>query len=198
LELTPEWFRSSVERPIDLHAARDIVRGLASIDRSALEVLRELANHRKAETASMATRMLGQLGDFSPLVGPEGLWMRKGFFIHSSAWLNKLPNFLHSQESISKWVGSFVQGDPERAETLLRLMIPYRDEQLAEGGDRYLVESLSSGLLDERMLAIGQLVEITGKSLGYHPEKNSADAIQQWRKMLSKSEIRWSDKALSR
>lgn len=195
LDLTPDWLRSSVERPIDQHSARDISKGLASAQDSPLEAIRQMTSHRKGETASMATRILAQLGDFSPLVGPNSLLGRKGVFIHSSAWLNKLPNFAHSKERILSLVESFVQGEPDRAETLLRLLIPYSNTQLAEGGDRILVEALSSGLLDERVLAIVQLTSLTGKTFSYHPEKNSADSMQQWRKLLSRAEIRRTESA---
>lgn len=190
LDLTPDWLRSSVERPIDQHAARDISKGLATGEGSSLELIRQLTSHRKGETASMATRLLAQLGDFSALSGPNGLLMRKGVFVHSSAWLNKMPCFVHSKERILSLVQSFVQGEPERAETLLRLLIPYSNAQLVDGGDRFLVEALASGLLDERVLAITQLSDLTGKTFSYHPEKNSADSMQQWRKLLSRSEIR--------
>lgn len=193
LEKTPEWLRSSVERPIDQYASRDIAKALASKDVSATETLRQLLNHRRGETASMAARLLAQQGDFSMLAGTAGLLNRKGVFVHSAAWLNKMASFVHSKDRIFAFVAGFVQGDPERAETLLRLMIPYSNAQLAEGGDRFLVEALSSGLLDERTLAIVQLSELTGRTLSYHPEKNSADSMQQWRKLLSKSEIRRSE-----
>jgi hypothetical protein len=45
--------------------------------------------------------------------------------------------------------------------------------------------------MDERVLAIYQLTNITGKNLGYHPDKSQIDAIQQWRKLLGKNEIRY-------
>lgn len=193
LEKTPEWLRFSVERPIDQYASRDIAKALASKEVSATEVLKQLLNHRRGETASLAARILAQQGDFSMLAGTAGLLNRKGVFVHSAAWLNKIASFVHSKDRIFAFVAGFVQGDPERAETLLRLMIPYSNAQLAEGGDRFLVEALSSGLLDERTLAIVQLSELTGRTLSYHPEKNSADSMQQWRKLLSKSEIRRSE-----
>jgi hypothetical protein len=196
LEKTPEWLRSSVERPIDQYASRDIAKALASNEVSASEALKQLLNHRRGETASMAARVLAQQGDFSVIVGPSGLLNRKGVFVHSAAWLNKMASFVHSKDRIFSFVASFVQGDPDRAETLLRLMIPYSNSQLADGGDRFLVEALSSGLLDERTLAIVQLAELTGRTLSYHPEKNSADSMQQWRKLLSKSEIRRSQPAM--
>lgn len=193
LEKTPEWLRTSVERPIDQYASRDIAKALASKEVAASETLKQLLNHRRGETASMAIRMLAQQGDFSVLAGPGGVLNRKGVFVHSAIWLNKMPSFVHSKERIFDFVASFVQGDPDRVETLLRLMIPYSNKQLADGGDRFLVETLSSGLLDERTLAIIQLSELTGRTLSYHPEKNSTDSVQQWRKLLSKSEIRRSE-----
>jgi len=47
--------------------------------------------------------------------------------------------------------------------------------------------------MDERILAISQLTRITGKSLAYHPERPQAEVIQKWRKLLTKSEIRFSE-----
>jgi hypothetical protein len=83
------------------------------------------------------------------------------------------------------------QGNDARAETLLRLLIPFTNDQLDAGGDKLLVEALSSSHADEKTLAICQLDAITGNPLGYHPDRPSHDAILQWRKILSKGEIRY-------
>jgi hypothetical protein len=72
-------------------------------------------------------------------------------------------------------------------------MIPKSQEQLSAGADKILVDALSSSALDERIMAINQLAAITTKNLGYQPDKTSADAVQLWRKMLDKNEIRYSE-----
>lgn len=189
---TPPWLRANIERPIDQLAANDIGKQIRSEESENIgDVLRELARHRKSETASMATRILCQIGDFQPLFGEEGLFATKGNFSHSGTWINKIPNFLYSSPRASQFLESASEKLGDKVAGKIRLMVPMSDEQLAAGGEKLLVDTLSSPSLDDRVLAIHQLVAITQTSLGFHPERPSNDAVQNWKKKLGKSEIRF-------
>ena len=194
-ELTeaPWWFRSSISRPIDLPAATDLQSALAEKAPGATESqLLELTNNRRGETAALAARTRMMLGRYDGLFDPEGGFNRKNLHSHWQSLLAQIPQSLGREEHRAQLVNAIRTASPNRVNLLLSLLIPPSQEQLSAGADKLLVEALSSSLMDERVLAINQLTYITGKSLGYHPDKNQVDAIQQWRKLLGKNEIRYS------
>lgn len=193
-ELTeaPWWFRSSISRPIDLPAATDLQSAFAGKAPRAIESqLLELTNNRRGETAALAARTRMMLGRYDGLFEPEGGFNRKNLHSHWQSLLAQIPQSLGREEHRAQLVNAIRTASPNRVNLLLSLLIPPSQEQLSAGADKLLVEALSSSLMDERVLAINQLTNITGKSLGYHPDKNQVDAIQQWRKLLGKNEIRY-------
>ena len=194
-ELTeaPWWFRSSISRPIDLPAATDLQSALAGKAPGATEAqLLDLTNNRRGETAALAARTRMMLGRYDGLFEPEGGFNRKTLHSHWQSLLAQIPQSLGREEHRAQLVNAIRTASPNRVNSLLSLLIPPSQEQLSAGADKLLVEALSSSLMDERVLAINQLTNITGKSLGYHPDKNQVEAIQQWRKLLGKNEIRYS------
>jgi len=194
-ELTelPAWLRSNADRTIDQIASRDFAKNLASANGpEMLDVLRSLTNHQRSETAVLAVRTLGMLGEYDKLFGENGVLNRKNMSNHLAGWYSSLPHYLSSKENLSRFIGDLNEGMGSRAETLLRLLIPLSVDQLAIDGDKLLIETLSAGNLDERLLSFLQLNFITGKKLGYNPDRSTADSLQQWRRMLAKKEIRYS------
>jgi hypothetical protein len=188
----PSWLPSSVENPIDLRASRSLQQALEkSTESDVRSTLRVLSSSKLQETATLATRTLMMLDDYQGLVGDNSIFQRKGMFAHTTKWLERLPSHLAEGPQCEQLVKAFRQGNEARAETILRLLVPFTDEQLASGADKLLVEALSSSHADEKTLAICQLDAITGNPLGYHPDRPSNEAILQWRKMLSKGEIRY-------
>ncbi len=188
----PAWLPSSVENTIDQRASRSLQQALEkSTESDVRTTLRDLVSSKLQETATLATRTLMLLDDYQGLVGENSIFHRKGMFAHTSRWLDRLPSLLAEDGQCDRLVNAFRQGNDARAETLLRLLIPFTNDQLDAGGDKLLVEALSSSHADEKTLAICQLDAITGNPLGYHPDRPSHDAILQWRKILSKGEIRY-------
>lgn len=187
----PNWFRTSVERSIDQFAVQDANKAFGRTNKkSALELLVELSQSKRAETASLATRILCQLGKFDGLFGSNGFIARKGAYTHLQTWLPELVNVFGEASMRSKFFETANESLESRTVDVLRLLVSHSARQMREGGERLLIESLSSNQQDERLLAIIQLNQLTGKTLGFHPEKNSTDAIQQWRKTLAKEESR--------
>ena len=193
-ELTeaPWWFRTSINRPIDLPAATDLQIALAGKAPETMEAqLLELTNHRRGETAALAARTRMMLGRYDGLFEPEGVFNRKNLHSHWQSLLAQIPQSLGRDEHRAQLVNAIRTASSNRANSILSLLVPPSQEQLSAGGDKLLVEALSSPMMDERVLAIHQLTNITGKSLGYHPDKNQVDTIQQWRKLLGKNETRY-------
>jgi hypothetical protein len=193
-ELTelPAWLRANADRTIDQIASKDFAKNLASANGpEMLEVLRSLANHQRSETAVLAVRTLGMLGEYDKLFGENGVLNRKNMSNHLAGWYSSLPHYLNSKEDLSRFIGDLNEGMGSRAETILRLLVPLSAEQLASDGDKLLIETLSAGNLDERLLSFLQLNFITGKKLGYNPDRSTSDSLQQWRRMLAKKEIQY-------
>ncbi len=191
LSEAPLWFRTS-GRAIDQLAATDLQRALIGRLPGEIESeLSELTNHRRGETAALAARSRMMLGRYDGLFEPTGVFNRGKLHSHWQSLLAQLPQSLGRTEHRVELVDAIQSASPNRLSAILSLLIPPSQEQLGAGADKILVEALSSPLMDERVLAIHQLTNITGKNLGYHPDKSQVDAIQQWRKLLGKNEIRY-------
>jgi hypothetical protein len=188
------WLRTSAERPIDQLASSELQSELATIESTSLDLeLFELTKHRRGETAALAVRTRMMLGQYDQIFSPEGILNRKGLHSHWPSILAQIPQSLARQENRTPLVEAVRADAPNRANTILSLLIPKSQEQLSAGADKILVDALSSSALDERIMAINQLSTITTKNLGYQPDKTSVDAVQLWRKMLGKNEIRYSE-----
>lgn len=191
LSEAPLWFRTS-GRAIDQLAATDLQRALIGRVTGEIESeLSELTNHRRGETAALAARTRMMLGRYDGLFEPAGVFNREKLHSHWHSLLAQLPQSLGRTEHRVELVNAIQAASPNRLSSILSLLIPPSQQQLVAGVDKILVEALSSPLMDERVLAIHQLTNITGKNLGYHPDKSQVDAIQQWRKLLGKNEIRY-------
>ena len=180
------------DRAIDQLAATDLQRALVGRATGEIESeLTELTNHRRGETAALAARTRMMLGHYDGLFEPAGVFNREKLRSHWPSLLAQLPQSMGREEHRIELVDAIRNASPNRPISILSLLIPPSQQQLAAGADKLLVEALSSPLMDERVLAIHQLTNITGKNLGYHADKSQVDAIQQWRKLLGKNEIRY-------
>ena len=190
----PWWFRTSISRPIDQLAASDLQRALIGKSTGEIEAeLIELTNHRRGETAALAARTRMLLGRYDGLFETEGVFNRKTLHSHWQSLITQIPQSLGREDHRTALVSAIRSASPSRVNSILSLLLPPSQEQLSAGADKMLVEFLSSPLMDERVLSINQLTNITGKNLGFHPDKNQVESIQQWRKLLGKNEIRYSE-----
>ncbi len=85
--------------------------------------------------------------------------------------------------------------DAAEASAIYRMLWLFSNEQLADGSDALLVEALDSGNMVVRVLAAENLRAITGTTLGYRPENETAPRrspdIKKWETRLRKGDIRW-------
>ncbi|MEQ1824363.1 MAG: hypothetical protein ABL921_00370 [Pirellula sp.] len=196
LSEAPWWLRTSYEQHTDRFAAADLhkalsVRDSASDDASVDTELLRLTKSRRSETAALAARTRIMQGHFDGTFTPDGFLNRRELHIHWNAILNQMVQSLGREQNLTSFVASMKAETQSRFPTVMSLLVPKSQQQLIEGADKLIVESLSSSSMDERATAIYQLENITGKTLGYHPDKNSVESIQLWRKLLGKSEIRF-------
>ena len=192
----PWWFSSSTDRPIDQAASEDLQKAIVARTAEELDLqLLTRANQKPVSTAALAARIRMMLSRFDGLFEPKGVFHRKELQSFWPSLVAQLPQTLAREESRAEFVKAIRIACPDRADSILSLLVPPTPEQLSSGGDKLLVDALSSQHMDERILAITQLTKITGKSQGYHADRPQADAIQKWRKLLPKSEIRYTDQS---
>lgn len=190
----PWWFGSSTDRPIDQAASEELQKAITAKTPEELESqLLARAKQKPASTAALAARIRMMLARFDGLFEPEGIFHRKELQSFWPALVSQIPQSLAREEYRAELVKAIRTACPDRADLILRLLVSPTPEQLSSGVDKLLVDALSSQHMDERILAISQLTRITGKSLGYHPERQQADVIQKWRKLLTNSEIKFSE-----
>ena len=190
----PWWFSSSTDRPIDQAASEELQKAITAKTPEELESqLLARAKQKPVSTAALAARIRMMLSRFDGLFEPEGIFNRKELQSFWPSLVSQIPQSLAREENRAELVKAIRTACPDRADLILSLLIPPTPEQLSNGADKLLVDALSSQHMDERVLAISQLTRITGNSQGFHPERPQAEVIQKWRKLLTKSEIRFSE-----
>jgi len=190
----PWWFSSSTDRPIDQAASEELQKAITAKTPEELESqLLARAKQKPVSTAALAARIRMMLSRFDGLFEPDGIFNRKELQSFWPSLVSQIPQSLAREENRAELVKAIRTACPDRADLILSLLVPPTPEQLSNGVDKLLVDALSSQYMDERILAISQLTRITGKSLAYHPERPQAEVIQKWRKLLTKSEIRFSE-----
>ena len=190
----PWWFSASTDRPIDQIASEELQREVTAQTADELEAqLLARVKQKPVSTAALAARIRMMLSRFDGLFDSDGVFNRKEMQSFWPFLVSQLPQSLAREEVRVELVKAIRNASPERAEMILSLLVPPTPEQLSNGVDKLLVDALSSQYMDERVLAIGQLTRITGKSQGYHAERPQAEVVQKWRKLLTKNEIKYID-----
>ncbi len=191
LQNIPNWFRASVERPIDALAAQDLHRLLSlEVDPSVglRPTLLELNQSRRPETAALATQLSLLSGQWQPVVD--------GFFDNERLRSHWLPTLNLARQLLAR--------DPPAAEDLRTQLIDQHasdgellydlicgppGDKLASDGLAKLVGHLESPRLDVRVLATYQLQLLTGKNLGFQPSAPNRASVQQWRRDLATNRV---------
>jgi len=191
VEHFPKWYLSS-PADTDRLAAKTIEEAIP-VDRPVTLGLREKLDHRKKEVRRLATRCLGYVGDFGPMVAALNDPEQKPLWID---YLEELRESLARGPETAAHVRSALEGayDADGA-GIYRMLWGYRPEQLVAGEDAKLVETLGSDVLAVRRVGFWNLNTITG--LGgryYRPEDPAATRqrwIRAWEKRLANGDIRF-------
>ncbi|HLA84015.1 MAG TPA: hypothetical protein VJL29_04415, partial [Thermoguttaceae bacterium] len=190
IEEFPKWYLAGAVSSLDRGAARAIEEAVP-VDRPVSLGLKESLDHRKKEVRWLATRCLGYLGEFGPMVAvlddPE----------QKLAWTDYLDQLHESlargPETAAQVRQAFEKSHPAEGAGLYRMLWGYTPAQLVDGQDAVLVESLASEILAVRVLAFWNLNRITGLGLYFRPEdppSKRQSAVRTWEKRQTKGEIR--------
>jgi hypothetical protein len=197
----PTWIEPSKPVPGSIESsARDgllaLVRGNESIELS----LREAIDFRRAEVGALAAQTLLLLESPDCYFGVDGIFSdvkQKAFWPdHFAALVSKLDQGAESAAIVREAVN---QMDAAEADVIFRLLWLFSNAQLEAGADEVLVKSLDSSNMTVRVLGAENLRRITGTTLFYKPENNTAPRrasdIKKWETRLKKRDIRWADAA---
>lgn len=199
----PAWARAS---PPLGRVERDAVAALAEAlaadpDAGVDEPLHALAAHRRSENRMIAAATLALLGDYDELVAvlcaerPDALGESQWTSLESLTVPLALARGENSAAALAQAFAT--RGPAGKAETLLRLARGFSADDLASGGDAFLVESLADGSLAVRRYAIRRLEEIVPADVrrrgGYRADRDGAsgaEGIAWWRTQLEQGRIR--------
>jgi hypothetical protein len=186
----PAWIKSIELAPIERRASLTVDE-LFPTDRPAADVLKELAEDRKAEVSLLAMKSLALVGEFDLFVDKLNTPSQK------HAWTPEIESLraaLARDPKVAAQIREAFEnrrGEMQGAE-LYRLLWGYSAEQLKAGADKQLVEYLADDNLDVRVLSFWNLHHLTGFLSGYRPadsEIKRNKGVAAWRQKLSSGQI---------
>jgi hypothetical protein len=186
---TPDWIDVKSIVPIE-RKSQDVIERLLASDKPLNLALAETMEHRQVEVRSLTARCLAALDEFEPLLNelsdPRQYSYWNGEFHTLRQCIQRGP------ESAARLKETIDRLRPDQANELYRLLWGYSEDQLAKDEAANLVKQLESEHMDVRVLAIQNLMTITGAMEFYRAEKKPEDsraAIQAWRSRLAKMNI---------
>lgn len=187
----PPWLATEERDALELQAAAIIEESLRG-DKAVTVALKEAAEHRRIEVAQLAQRGLAQLGEYEALMAPlRDPTQRSSTWDRYLEWLTTAldygPYYADKvREALVK------QHGVEKGSALFRMLWGFDDMQLQNGAAKDLVASLDHPELDFRIVALSNLVRITGQSLGYAPQDpplKRKQSIVKWEQKLAAGQI---------
>lgn len=186
---TPAWIDPASDRPVDVLAAEDLQRQLAS-NQPVGKTLQTLVTNRRPETRSIAAQSLAMLGSWD--------------------WVGVEKNPLSDSRDRSYWgplldlTRQIIAANPDDAKQLRKALLAHDPQhgafqadmwlgmpqaQLQSEGLKAMVELLDSEVLLDRILAIYQLQRLTGKDFGYQAGEVNRASVQQWKRELASGQL---------
>lgn len=181
----PAWLDSRSISDIDRRAALEL-EPLLEVQKPLEVPLLEQVGGRRIEGRSLASRCLGALDDFEPLLKQIADARQYAYWAGDIETLRSYAAAGAKRAAAIQESLRLLRG--KDADALYRMLIGHDNVQLAGGAAAELVQNLEHESLDVRVLAIDELRRITGKMLLYRPERlqdsNSRAAIQRWKENL--------------
>jgi len=197
LDTIPPWIEPVAEVAGSLNTSASegllaLVRGNESIEIS----LREAIDYRRAEVGALATQTLILIDRPEVCFGGAGVLSNVS---QKAFWENHFDSLVsmlsHGPESASNIRAAIKKMDATAADAIYRLLWLYSNEQLEAGADTLLVTSLDDPTMAVRVLAAENLRQITGTTLMFKPENETAPRrssdIKKWEIRLRKKDVRW-------
>ncbi len=193
----PAWIDSPKPAPSSIEtSARDGMLALVRANEAIELSLREAIDFRRAEVGALAAQTLLLLDRPDVYFGADGIFAdvkQKAFWPeHFNALVATIDR---GPESAAVVRGAISQMDFAEATAIYRLLWLFSNAQLEAGSDERLVASLDSPNMTVRVLTTENLRRITGTTLFYKPENDTAPRrssdIKKWETRLRKGDIRW-------
>ena len=186
LKNIPQWFRASYERPIDHMAAEDLAKWL---DGNVDAELRQLAGHRRPETAALALQTLLLSGRWQ-LFG--GDWLKQARMrTHWDRTLILARQLIAANPADAEQAQSALAAASPQGLEHFRLLCGLSESELSAGGGlALLVGLLDDNDLATRVVASHHLRNLTGKDLGYQAHAPNRASIQTWRRELAMNQLK--------
>jgi len=185
----PAWYSGLEEQDSLVQLAIDPLLGALDLEQPIAPQLTELTSSLRPEVRSLATRMLSWLGYYEPLVQLLNDDFCRSFW--SRAFQGFRTDLLNNRQLVEN-LGSLLKDDLEESKTLYKLLLGPTEKELGDGWDQFLVDELSSPTLVNRVLAIGNLQNIVGKSLRFRPEVDAQvrkNSVKLWKTELKRKRI---------
>lgn len=192
----PTWIDAAAKRDVLADSARDGLMEFATRDEAIEKSLREAMTFRRVEVAALAAETLLLLGRADVYFGGDGILHRP----RQRLYWKEHVDMLRQQVASSAEAAEAVRVAIERAELadskrLFQLLVGFTPEELEAGADAELVAMLDSSSMAVRVLAIENLREIVGETLGYRADQENANArksdIKKWETRLRRGDIRY-------
>ena len=186
---SPDWIDPKSILPID-RESQIVLERLLVEDKALNLSLAEALEHRQVNVRSLAARCLAVLGEFEPILNELNDPRQQAFWSGEFATLRSCIQ--RGPEAAARLKDALARSRPDQAPELYRLLWGYSEDQLAKDEAVTLVKLLESDQMDVRVLAIQNLVAITGAMEFYRAEKKPEDvraAIQAWRTRLGRKTI---------
>jgi hypothetical protein len=187
----PKWILAEPIAPLDRRAAAALAESLSKPGRSASLGLMEVSDDRRKEVRWLATRALGYLGQFEPMVTA----------LNDPARRTEWPDYVEQlrlavargPETAAAVLQAIEKQFGQEAPPFYRMLWGYTDKDLQNGEDARLVGFLDHETSAFRVLAFWNLKDLTGLGLFYKPEDTAAKrqrSVATWKKRRDAGEIR--------
>ena len=194
----PSWvhpLRDGEESSLDT-SAREYLLKLTNNEKPIEVALREVCLFRRSEVVALAAQSLLLLGQADVFFGSDGVLSQPRQRQYWPGHFKALVAAIDAGADSAEWV---VRGmemmDQANSPDLLKLLEGYSPKDLENGGDKELVAYLDSDSMAVRVLALENLHKITGTTLYFRAELDTAarraPGIKKWTTRLNRGEIRW-------
>ncbi|KLU03184.1 putative transmembrane protein [Rhodopirellula islandica] len=201
VERLPNWIDPPEKADLLVTSAREglleFVSRDGSFDDKQLEKeLREAMAFRRVEVSALAAQTLLMIGRADVYFGATGILSTPRHRLYFTEHFQQLRQHMASDAEAAKAIDNAIQqAEQADGETLFELLVGYNNEQLEAGADAKLVEYLSSSSMSVRVLAIENLRDIVGDTLGYRPDQENVSRrnsdIKKWQARLRRGDIRY-------
>ncbi|GAB5516352.1 hypothetical protein [Rhodopirellula baltica] len=201
VERLPNWIDPPEKADLLVTSAREglleFVSRDGSFDDKELEKeLREAMAFRRVEVSALAAQTLLLIGRADVYFGATGILSTPRHRLYFTEHFRQLRQHMASDARAAKAIDDAIQ-QAEQAddEILFELLVGYNNDQLEAGADAKLIEYLNSSSMSVRVLAIENLRDIVGETLGYRPDQENVarrnSDIKKWQARLRRGDIRY-------